>query len=71
MGLAVVLLVSGVIEAFVTPSGLPTWARIAIGVGAEVAFLAYVFVPGRRAVRNGWTGDIDEALLEARVATAG
>ena len=71
MGLAVVLLVSGVIEAFVTPSGLPTWARIAIGVAAEVAFLAYVYVPGRRAVRNGWTGDIDESLLESKVATAG
>ena len=27
MGLAVVLLVSGIIEAFVTPSPLPTWAR--------------------------------------------
>ena len=36
MGLAVVLLVSGIIEAFVTPSGLPTWGRIAIGVAAEV-----------------------------------
>ena len=28
LGLALVLAVSGVIEAFVTPSGLPTWARI-------------------------------------------
>ena len=28
LGLVVVLLVSGVIEAFVTPSPLPTWARI-------------------------------------------
>ena len=71
MGLAVVLLVSGIIEAFVTPSGLPTWGRIAIGVAAEVAFLAYVFGPGRRASRRGWTGDIDDSLLEARVATAG
>ena len=31
MGLVVVLLVSGIIEAFVTPSPLPTWARIGIG----------------------------------------
>jgi hypothetical protein len=69
-GLAVVLLVSGVIEAFVTPSGLPTWARIAVGVLAELLFLAYVFVPGRRAARDGWTGDIDASLLEDRVATA-
>ena len=39
LGLAGVLLVSGVIEAFVTPSGLPTWARIAIGAAAEIAFV--------------------------------
>ncbi len=71
MGLVVVLLVSGIIEAFVTPSGLPTWGRVAIGVIAEIAFLAYVFGPGRRASRSGWTGDIDESLLEARVASAG
>ena len=32
LGLVVVLAVSGVVEAFVTPSALPTWARIGIGV---------------------------------------
>ena len=53
LGLAGVLLVSGVIEAFVTPSGLPTAARIAIGTAAELAFLSYVFVLGRRAARAG------------------
>ncbi|MGO4256143.1 stage II sporulation protein M [Marmoricola sp. RAF53] len=71
LGLAVVLLISGIIEGFVTPSGLPTWARIAIGVVAEVAFFAYVFVLGRRAYRAGYTGDVPEHLLEDRVATAG
>jgi uncharacterized membrane protein SpoIIM required for sporulation len=69
MGLVLVLLVSGVIEAFVTPSGLPTWARIGIGVTAELAFFAYVFVLGRNAVHRGHTGDIDASLLEDRVAT--
>ncbi|MDQ0377186.1 stage II sporulation protein M [Amycolatopsis thermophila] len=59
LGLACVLLVSGVIEAFVTPSGLPTWGRVAIGVAAEVLFLGYVFVFGRRAARAGVTGDAD------------
>ncbi|SFQ17024.1 Uncharacterized membrane protein SpoIIM, required for sporulation [Amycolatopsis arida] len=58
LGLTGVLLVSGVIEAFVTPSGLPTWARIGIGVVAEALFLAYVFVLGRRAARAGETGDL-------------
>jgi uncharacterized membrane protein SpoIIM required for sporulation len=58
LGLAGVLLVSGVLEAFVTPSGLPTAARIGIGVLAEVGFLTYVFVLGRRGVRAGATGDL-------------
>jgi uncharacterized membrane protein SpoIIM required for sporulation len=58
LGLVVVLLVSGVIEAFVTPSGLPTWARIAIGALALAAFLAYVAVYGSRAARAGYTGDV-------------
>ncbi|MFL6143576.1 MAG: stage II sporulation protein M [Labedaea sp.] len=59
IGLFGVLLVSGVIEAFVTPSGLPTWARIGIGVLVEAAFLGYVFGLGRRAILAGHTGDID------------
>ncbi|MGH3519322.1 MAG: stage II sporulation protein M [Haloechinothrix sp.] len=59
LGLTCVLVISGVIEAFVTPSGLPTLARIGIGAAAEVAFLGYVFVLGRRAALAGETGDID------------
>ncbi|TWE23810.1 putative membrane protein SpoIIM required for sporulation [Prauserella muralis] len=59
LGLVCVLLVAGVIEAFVTPSGLPTWARVGIGVAVEAVFLAYVFVLGRRAAREGETGDLD------------
>ena len=58
IGLTGVLLVSGVIEAFVTPSGLPTWARVGIGVLALVAFLTYVWTYGRRAAMAGETGDI-------------
>ena len=62
LGLVAMLMVSGVIEAFVTPSPLPTWARISIGVVVELAFLTYVVVLGSRAVRAGDTGDLDEAL---------
>jgi len=61
LGLVVVLFVSGLIEAGVTPSGLPTWARIGIGALAETLFLAYVIVFGRRAVRQDETGDIELA----------
>jgi uncharacterized membrane protein SpoIIM required for sporulation len=70
LGLVVVLFVSGLIEAFVTPSPLPTWARVGIGITAELVFFAYVFGPGRAAYLRGETGDIDDRLLEDRVATA-
>ncbi|MFD7615258.1 stage II sporulation protein M [Streptomyces sp. NPDC059828] len=70
MGLALVLFVSGLIEGFVTPSGLPTWARIAIGVLAELAFLAYVYVLGGRAARAGQAGDIDDWERSAELPTA-
>ena len=59
LGLTLVLLVSGLVEAFVTPSSLPTWGRISIGVVVELLFLLWVFVPGRRAVLAGATGDLD------------
>ncbi len=65
LGLALVLAVSGVIEGFVTPSGLPTWARIGIGALAEIAFLGWVFGPGRRAARAGVTGDLRDDLRGA------
>ncbi|WP_036327908.1 stage II sporulation protein M [Microbispora sp. ATCC PTA-5024] len=61
LGLVAVLFVSGLIEAGVTPSGLPTWARVSIGVLAEALFLTYVIVFGRRALRDGETGDIEQA----------
>lgn len=60
-GLVAVLLVSGLIEALVTPSPLPTAARIGIGVAVEIAFLAYIFHFGRRAERAGETGDVEHA----------
>nr|WP_042194510.1 stage II sporulation protein M [Kibdelosporangium sp. MJ126-NF4]CEL21373.1 FIG01417063: possible membrane protein [Kibdelosporangium sp. MJ126-NF4]CTQ96060.1 FIG01417063: possible membrane protein [Kibdelosporangium sp. MJ126-NF4] len=70
LGLACVLAVAGVIEAFVTPSGLPTWARIGIGVVAELAFLVYVFVVGRRAALDGETGDVDAKYAGDTAPTA-
>jgi uncharacterized membrane protein SpoIIM required for sporulation len=57
IGLVGVLLVSGAIEGFVTGYVSTTWLRIGIGVVAEAAFLTYVFVLGRRAVKQGETGD--------------
>lgn len=71
LGLAVVLLVSGVVEGFVTPSGLPVWARLAIGGVVWVAFLVYVFTLGRAAAGAGVTGDVagaDQSALDPTVA---
>jgi uncharacterized membrane protein SpoIIM required for sporulation len=69
LGLVVVLLTSGLIEGFVTPSGLPTWARIGIGVIAEALFLTWVFVFGRRAFKAGVTGDLRDDLRGAQLPT--
>ena len=69
LGLIVVLGVSGIIEAFVTPSSLPTWARITVGAVALAAFLGYALGLGRRAVAAGLTGDMEEAPDEVPVAS--
>ncbi len=61
VGLVGVLLVSGLIEALVTPSPLPTFVRVGIGVIAEAAFLSYIVYFGRRAVKAGETGDVEDA----------
>ncbi len=61
LGLILVLLVSGSIEAFVTPSALPAWARILIGGWVAAAFVGYVLVLGRRASAAGLSPDIEDA----------
>ncbi|MEU4597954.1 stage II sporulation protein M [Nocardia sp. NPDC023988] len=62
LGLVAVLLVCGLLEGFVTPSGLPAPVRIALGFLAEGLFLAYVFVVGRRVAEEQ---DAASALPEA------
>lgn len=69
LGLSIWLLVSGVIEAFVTPSGLPAAARAGIGFVALMAFLAYVIILGRRALAAGVTGDVEGAGATAQQPT--
>ncbi len=58
LGLVLVLLVSGLVEGFVTPSPLPSWLRITIGFLVFAAYWVYTLVLGRRAVRAGHTGDL-------------
>lgn len=67
LGLVLVLAVSGLLEAFVTPAPLTTATRIAIGASLWVAFLAYVFIVGRRAAERNASADLDESLRAAVV----
>ena len=70
LGLVPVLGVSGLIEAFVTPSSLPTWARLAIGALVWLAFILYIAVRGRAASAAAATADLDESLRGAPVVAA-
>lgn len=70
VGLVLVLAVSGVVEGFVTPSGLPHWLRLGIGAAVLAAYWAYTLVLGRRAVRAGATGDLQAHDAGARQLTA-
>lgn len=60
LGLVLVLLVSGLVEGFVTPSPLPVWAKITIGALVLAAYWAYTLILGGRAVRAGEQGDLNE-----------
>ncbi|MGN6443449.1 MAG: stage II sporulation protein M [Arthrobacter sp.] len=59
LGLVLVLLVSGMVEAFVTPSPLPVWAKITIGALVLAGYWTYTLALGGRAHRAGHTGDLD------------
>lgn len=71
IGLVGVLAVSGLVEGFVTGSGLPWAVKVGIGVVALTAFWAYTLVLGRRAVRAGHTGDLEADRAGYVLATAG
>jgi uncharacterized membrane protein SpoIIM required for sporulation len=60
-GTVLCFVVAGFVEAWVTPSDLPTWARVAIGVGIEIVFLVYAFGVGRNAVAAGYGGQLGES----------
>ncbi|MGH9244681.1 MAG: stage II sporulation protein M [Acidimicrobiales bacterium] len=74
LGLMATFLAAAVIEAIVTPSGLPTAVRVGIGVAVEAAFLAYIASRGRQAEAAGLTGLLGEerqleiaALMDQRL----
>lgn len=60
LGLVLVLGASALVEGFVTPSGLPTWAKITIGAAVLAVYWAYTLVFGGRAARAGETSHLDQ-----------
>ncbi len=60
LGLVLVLGVSALVEAFVTPSAMPTWAKITIGAAVLAGYWAYTLVLGGRAARMGETSHLDQ-----------
>jgi uncharacterized membrane protein SpoIIM required for sporulation len=70
LGLAVTLGVAGLLEAYVTPSGLPTVLRVGIGATVWLAFLAYALGVGGAAHRRGETGDLAPEHSVTPVPTA-
>ncbi|MFD5225033.1 stage II sporulation protein M [Microbacterium sp. NPDC058342] len=71
IGLVFALLLSGLVEGFVTGSALPWAVKIAIGAAALGVFLFYMLVIGRRAFRRGETGDLVEYEAGTPTLTAG
>lgn len=60
MGLVFALALAGLVEGFVTGWALPWPIKIGIGVAALAVFLVYMLGVGRRAARQGETGDLVE-----------
>lgn len=71
MGLIFVLLLSGLVEGFITGSHLPWVVKIGIGAIALGIVLVYMLVVGRRAARQGETGDLIEYEAGTPTLTAG
>lgn len=60
IGLVFALGLSGLVEGFITGSALPWPVKIGIGASALGVFLFYMLVIGRRAYRQGESGDLVE-----------
>jgi uncharacterized membrane protein SpoIIM required for sporulation len=60
LGLMLAFVIAGIIEGFVTPSGLPTAMRVAVGIVVAGGFWTYIVVRGRAAEAMGLTGLLGE-----------
>jgi uncharacterized membrane protein SpoIIM required for sporulation len=71
VGLTLSLLLSGIVEGYVTRQPWPWAIKIGIGSFALASFLAYQWILGRWAYRQGETGDLDEFEAGATRIVAG
>ncbi|WP_208026928.1 stage II sporulation protein M [Rhabdothermincola sediminis] len=60
LGLVATFVAAGLIEGFVTGSGLPAAVRVGIGLTAWAVFVTYLWRRGRAAVAQGLTGALGE-----------
>jgi uncharacterized membrane protein SpoIIM required for sporulation len=60
IGLMTMFLGAGLIEGFITGSGLPVWLRIGIGALLWIAYVGYLVTQGRIAASQGITGRLSE-----------
>jgi hypothetical protein len=60
LGLMSMFLLAGLVEGFITGSGLPTAVRVGIGVLLWFAYGTYLYVQGRLAADQGITGLLGE-----------
>jgi uncharacterized membrane protein SpoIIM required for sporulation len=70
LGLMAMFVAAGLIEGFLTGSGLPAAVRVTAGAAAWVAFVGYVLVRGRHAAALGLTGALGEDPTPTRAGPA-
>lgn len=69
VGLVGVLLISGLVEGLVTPSGLATWAKITIGALVLAGYWSYTWIFGSRAAAANADADLADYDGGRRVVT--
>jgi len=63
LGAACLLVVAGLIEGFVTPSGIPPWSKLLVGLGTGAGLYSWLLLAGRGRHRQ-----VTESALSAGVA---
>lgn len=62
LGMVILLFISGILEGFVTPSGLPDVVRLGLGTLTVVLLWVYIYTLGRWAAQAGYIGDLEDKV---------